>query len=90
MYDEADMDCIFVNIHRPNLSNEKNACPLFSCFQPVPNTGIVKCIQSFYSHYNNQILCMLSFYRMTLYNEPVSIIPTILHNCEYANDAIRL
>ena len=81
MDDDPEIDCIFVNIY------PYDSCPLFSF---LPNSGIVKCIQSVYSHYNNQILCMLSFYRMTLYNEPVNIEINTLHTNEYVNDAIRL
>ena len=84
MDDDADIDCIFVNIR---IHNEQTYCPLFSC---LPKPGIVKCVQSIYSHYNNQILCMLSFYRMTLYNEIAKIEPNTLHTREIVNDMIRL
>lgn len=85
-----DMDCSFVNIYLYDITNEQNYCPLFSFLQPTPKIGIVNCVQSVYLHYNNQMLCMLSFYRMTLYTEPVNIESNTLHTNEYVNDIIRL
>jgi hypothetical protein len=87
MYDEDD--CIFVNVQPYDIFINNPSFNLLSIFNtPVIKPEFAIYIQSFYSQYNNQLLFMLSTYRVQLYHETPPLATSL--SCECVYDAIRL